>query len=229
MMPEIVLQQIVFLATASDSEIHPDAAVSQLEALVHALRELPPPERSAIDGGSGRYEPVGTPFPHGVACQSRTSGTNCTSMADVLAVSDVRNRWAEVFRQAVTERHPIAIERGGSERALLIGLDELERLIAAYEFRPEAYFEYEAVSIWLPELGLYGRGPAFEEAQDDLVAEVRDYVHEYLSDAPLYLRSPNRAEHFPFVMKAFVADAEDRLAAVVFASPGAVIAPAASS
>ena len=47
-MPDIVLQQIVFLATASDSEIHPDVAVAQLEALVHALRELPQSEREAF-------------------------------------------------------------------------------------------------------------------------------------------------------------------------------------
>jgi Antitoxin of toxin-antitoxin, RelE / RelB, TA system len=142
-------------------------------------------------------------------------------MPEVLAVSDVRKRWAEVFRQAVSERHPVAIERGGGERALLIGLDELELLIAGYEFHPEAFFEPEAVSVWLPELGLYGRGAAFEEAQDDLLAEVRDYVDEYLSEAQLYLRAPNRAAHFPFVMKALVADAEERLAAVVFASPEA--------
>jgi len=148
---------------------------------------------------------------------------------DVLAVSDVRSRWAEVFRQAVTERHPVAIERGRSERALLIGLDELERLIAGYEFHPEAFFEADAVSLWLPELGLYGRGSGFEEAQDDLLAEVRDYVDEYLSEAQVYLRAPNRAEHFPFVMKAFAADAEDRLASVVFAPHHAAVTEAAST
>lgn len=118
-------------------------------------------------------------------------------MPGLLAVTDVRTRWAEVFRQAVTERHPVAIERGGgSERALLIGLEEVERLISGYEFNPEAFFEPEAVSIWLPELGLYGRGPTFEEAQEDLLAEIRDYVDEYLAETQLYLRAPNRAEHF---------------------------------
>lgn len=45
---EIVLQEIVFLATASDSEIHPDVAVAQLEALVHAVRQLPEAEREAF-------------------------------------------------------------------------------------------------------------------------------------------------------------------------------------
>ena len=110
----------------------------------------------------------------------------------------------------------------------MIGLDELERLIAGYEFHPEAFFEADAVSLWLPELGLYGRGSGFEEAQADLLAEVRDYVDEYLSEAQVYLRAPNRAEHFPFVMKAFAADAEDRLASVVFAPHHAAVTEAAS-
>jgi hypothetical protein len=48
-MAEIVLQQIVFLATASDSEINPDVAVAQLEALAHAVRELPQAEREAFN------------------------------------------------------------------------------------------------------------------------------------------------------------------------------------
>lgn len=47
-MANIVLQQILFLATASDSEIHPDVAVAQLEALVHAVRQLPEAEREAF-------------------------------------------------------------------------------------------------------------------------------------------------------------------------------------
>lgn len=47
-MADIVLQQIVFLATASDSEIHPDVALAQLEALVHAVRQLPEAEREAF-------------------------------------------------------------------------------------------------------------------------------------------------------------------------------------
>ena len=140
-------------------------------------------------------------------------------MPDVLAVSDVRARWADVFRQAVNERHPVAIERAGSGQALLIGVDELERLIAGYDFNPEVFFEQDAVSVWLPELQLYGRGRSFDEAQEDLLAEVRDYLDEYLSEAQLYLRAPNRGDQFPFVMKALVADAADRLSDVLFPTP----------
>lgn len=138
-------------------------------------------------------------------------------MPEVLSASDVRSRWAEVFRRAAAERHPVAIERSGMEPALLIGVEELDRLLVGYEFHPEVFFEETAVSVWLPEFGLYGRGGSYEEAQEDLVHEVRDYVEEYLDEAQHYLRAPNRAEHFPHVMKALVADAVDRLPEVLFA------------
>ena len=145
-------------------------------------------------------------------------------MPEVLSASDVRQRWAEVFRRAVADKHPIAIERTGLEPALLIGADELARLLVDYEFHPEVFFEGDVVSIWLPELTLYGRGESYAEAADDLVHEVRDYLDEYLENARLYLHAPNRAEQFPYVIKALVADATGHLPETVFAEPRPVAA-----
>jgi prevent-host-death family protein len=146
------------------------------------------------------------------------------AVPEVLAASDVRKRWAEVLRRAVAEKHPVVIGRAGLEPALLIGAEELERLLVDYEFHPEVFFEESAVSIWLPELTLYGRGENYDEAHEDLVHEVLDYLDDYLGDAPLYLRAPNRAEQFPYVIKALVADATGRLAEVLFDAPRPVAA-----
>ncbi len=137
-------------------------------------------------------------------------------MPEPLSASDVRNRWSEVLRRTVNDRQPVAIERAGVDRAVLIGAEELDRLLMDYEFNPEVFFEDDAVSVWLPELALYGRGETFDEAQADLVREVLDYVDEYVSDAQLYLRAPNRAEQFPYVMKALVSDALGRLPETLF-------------
>lgn len=45
---EIVVDQIVFLATAADSEVDPDVAVKQLESLMGGLHELDEPQREAM-------------------------------------------------------------------------------------------------------------------------------------------------------------------------------------
>ncbi|MGA9762405.1 MAG: hypothetical protein WBQ14_08285 [Gaiellaceae bacterium] len=55
----------------------------------------------------------------------------------------------------------------------MLGRDDLLRLVAGHEFHPEVFSEEEAVSVWLPEFALYGRGGSFLEVQEDLLDEVR--------------------------------------------------------
>ena len=140
-------------------------------------------------------------------------------MPRTISATLARKRWSEYFDRAVHDRWPVLIERGSRERGLLIGSDELELVLSRYEFHPEAFFEPAAVSIWLPELALFGRGESFADAQADLVDEVRDYIDEYVADAPLYLRAANRSSHFPYVLRAFVADSAGRLTDILFAEP----------
>ena len=146
-----------------------------------------------------------------------------------ISVTDARKRWADVFSRAVEDRWPVPIERAGDERGLLIGFDEVMLLLDPYAFTTEVFFEPDAVSIWLPELQLYGRGATFEDAQADLVDEVKAYVEEFLADAQLYLRSPNRTAHFPWILKAYVADAAGELTAALFAAPEDVAEPVATA
>jgi hypothetical protein len=146
-----------------------------------------------------------------------------------ISVTEARKRWAEVFSQAVEDRWPVPIERGRDERGLLIGFDEVMLLLAPYTFTTEVFFETDAVSIWLPELQLYGRGATFEAGQADLVDEVNAYVEEFLADARLYLRSPNRAAHFPWILRAYVANAAGELAGALFAAPDETHTPVAAA
>ncbi len=138
-------------------------------------------------------------------------------MSITVTSTEARSNWSAFFRRAVHDRSPVAIERGSDDLGVLIGADELDLLLANNVFSPETFFEPSAVSLWLPELALYGRGPSFVEARADLIDEVRAYVEEYLADAPLYLRAPNRDHHFPWVIKAYVADAAGRLDDLLFA------------
>ena len=114
--------------------------------------------------------------------------------------------------------------------AFWIGFDEVRLLLDPYAFTTEVFFEPDAVSIWLSELQLYGRGATFENAQADLVDEVNAYVEEFLSDARLYLRSPNRAAHFPWILRAYVAkNAAGGLVGALFAAPEDVPEPVAAA
>lgn len=139
-------------------------------------------------------------------------------MENSLSVSRAREALGEVLSAAVRRHLPVTIERR-DERAVLVGLDDLDLLLTPYEFHPEAFFEDKAVALWLPEFALYGRGRTYDEAQEDLLEEVRAYVADYLADSPAYLAAPNRAPQFAHVVRALISDAQGKLAEVLFAPP----------
>jgi hypothetical protein len=139
------------------------------------------------------------------------------SVVKPLNLSDVRDRISDVFTDAVVRHRPVPIARGGKDLALLLGLEEMARLVESISFEPEVLKEKGAVNIWLPEFAVYGRGKDLAAARLDLLGEVRDYVFEYLEDIDNYRAAPNRKAHFPHVIKALVADLSGHLDRVIFA------------
>lgn len=133
-----------------------------------------------------------------------------------LSLTDVRERIGNVFTEAVHHHRPIPIVRGNRDLGMLLGLEEIERLVEGVSFHPEVLKEEHAVSIWLPEFQIYGRGNDLSAAREDLLEEVREYVFEYLEEIDAYRSAPNRRAHFPHVIKALVADLSGKLEPVVF-------------
>lgn len=139
-------------------------------------------------------------------------------MPDTLNISAFRDTVGPVFSDVVQRHRPTKIRRS-REEGVLMGADELAALVGQHEFHPRVYREPNAVSIWLPEFELYGRGATLADAKADLVEEVEVYVQEYLEDAELYLRAPNRAHHFPHILKAWLVADSDELEEILFAEP----------
>lgn len=130
--------------------------------------------------------------------------------------SDARNAFADIFDAAVAHA-PTRIARRRSGEAVLIGREDLLALTEPFAFNPAVYFEKQGVSIWLPELELWGRGSDFESAREDLIDEVRQYLEEWLADARLRA-APNRRPHAPWLVRALLLD-DTQLAESLFAEP----------
>ena len=142
----------------------------------------------------------------------------CVSIVDAEGVSSARGRLGEHVRSAA-EHRPVAFSNQ-RDLALLVGVSDLsDRLLERYSFSPEVLFDSGGGSVWLPELELFGEGQDLQAAQADLLEEVRDYARRYLDQAAVYLASPNRAQHYPYVVRAAALDLQERL-------PAALAAPA---
>lgn len=141
-------------------------------------------------------------------------------MPRALTVSKLREGLGPRFTQVVHEHRPVLVTRG-EDRALMAGLDEVVELVRDREFHPEVLRGDDGgVSYWLPEFAIYGEGPTLRDAREDLLAEIRQYVDEYLADSS-YSRAPNRRAHFGHVIRAYAADVQGVLADVVFPPPPA--------
>lgn len=128
--------------------------------------------------------------------------------------SEARNGFADIFDAAIAHA-PTRIARRRSGEAVLIGHDDLVALTEPFGFHPAVYFEPQGVSIWLPELELWGRGDDFASAHEDLVDEVRQYLEEYLADERLRA-APNHRPHAPWLVRAMLLD-DDQLSEALFA------------
>ncbi len=137
-----------------------------------------------------------------------------------LTVSSLREKIGPRLTDVVRDHRPVAVRRGQDELALLVGAQEVLALVADRRFSPEVFGSTGSVSIWLPELELYGQGPDLQLAKEDLLSEVRVYLDEYLGSSE-YVRAPNRSGHLPHVIRAYLADLRDELADVIFPGPPA--------
>ena len=135
-----------------------------------------------------------------------------------VSITEARRTIGQLFSDVVVKRRPAMIERQ-SQAGLLVGEDDAFDLLAPYEFHTEVLFEEGAVSFWVPELALYGRGSSYDEAAADLVDEVRAYIDEYWAEIDRFRHAPNRAGHFPYLCRAHLADRRGQLLDILLAEP----------
>lgn len=88
----------------------------------------------------------------------------------------------------------------------VIGNELMEKLFEGLHCRTEIENEVK-MGFWtayVPELDVWGRGSTLEEAVDDLVQAVQDYVEVFLANIPFYLGA-GRKEHLPYIFRFFFA------------------------
>ncbi|MGH7639880.1 MAG: hypothetical protein ACREOL_03060 [Candidatus Dormibacteria bacterium] len=121
---------------------------------------------------------------------------------------------SEVMTEVVHRQHPkIICRNGGRDRALLIGEEAAEQVLASFRFDPQVIVDGEEVTIRLAILGLMGGGATIEEALVDLTAELDAYADRFLDDFPFYRRT-QRADHLGYLLR-FKMTPTDRRAALL--------------
>lgn len=126
------------------------------------------------------------------------------------------------YEAAVKDGVPVPVSRAhDADVGLLINAEVLLDATAGLRFTPEVHSGGTQISVWLPELEIYGVGDTAHAAEEDLFDEVRIYVDEYFAEG--YLHVPGRREHYSYVLRALAADLLGQLREVVFAEVEAAV------
>ena len=84
----------------------------------------------------------------------------------------------------------------------LIAVEEKEAIVEPTPVRLTAQIEWSdgQCCAYCPELDLVTAMDTEEEALTDLAEMAVEYAEDYLGDLAFYAKSPNRAEHLPFIL-----------------------------
>jgi hypothetical protein len=146
-----------------------------------------------------------------------TSETGLSVLHEV-TVSEARNL-RPIFDEAVRDQHPVVIVRGGREQGLLVGREQLLRLLSSYRFHVDVIPEdIGGFTLWLRELEIGGNGPTLREARADLLAAARSYATNYLAQIDFYRHIPDLVAREPYVLRVALARDKAELERALFES-----------
>jgi antitoxin YefM len=120
--------------------------------------------------------------------------------------TDARRNFTDVFDTVVNKQKPLLVNRRKDDVFMIerqMQKEVLRRYTTAAEELPE---DNGSVTIAVDELDIAVNGATRDQALQELVQELKVYAEDYVARLPLFLNSPNRRPHLPFILRVQLAD-----------------------
>ena len=122
------------------------------------------------------------------------------------------------LQDAAAGHEPTVITRRRGPSAVLLSDEDLRAILSSYSFSTEVFREGTAVSVWLNELAIWGRGASFAEAKSDLLDEI-DQLFALLDADARYRSSPDVEARLPWIYRLRLARGDDERIGMLFPIP----------
>ena len=122
------------------------------------------------------------------------------------------------LQDAAAGHEPTVITRRRGPSAVLLSDEDLRAILSSYSFSTEVFREGKAVSVWLNELAIWGRGASFAEAKTDLLDEI-DQLFALLDADARYRSSPEIEARLPWIYRLRLARGDDERIGMLFPLP----------
>ncbi len=129
--------------------------------------------------------------------------------------TDARKEFSDVFDTVVFKHRPVVVKRR-KDAVFLIERQLQKELLSRYTTAAEELPEDDgSVTIAIDELDIAVNAPTKEAAVKELIEELKVYAADYIERLPLFLNSPNRRSHYPYILRIIMADNDDELLQLV--------------
>ena len=131
-------------------------------------------------------------------------------------LTEARKGFSALYNDVFYSLRPAIITRNNSEEVLIMRADLQKMLLSHFSLRPEIVTEEDdSTTLLLDPLELYVNAISLEEATRELIADLKVYAQDYIDRAQLFLNSPNRRDHFPYVLRILLCDSDEEISSLL--------------
>ena len=134
------------------------------------------------------------------------------TMLAELQFTEARNQFSTLYDSVFNSFNPTIINRKQTEQVALLRVDLLKMVLEDYKLSPEVIKEDDdSITLALDSLELYSNNSTLDLAAIDLIDDLKLYAKDYMDRSQLFLQSPNRKSHFPYVLKVLLCDNDEEI------------------
>lgn len=134
--------------------------------------------------------------------------------------SEAKAHLSDLMTDVYHSHRPHLVSRHrGKEQMLLVGREDLARLLANHRLDVRVVYDDGEVTLRVPDLGLLGFGDTYEAAAEDLLSELEVYAASYFQNPARYAYT-SRSSHAGVLMRFALSSLEGRRAMLAEAPAG---------
>ncbi len=133
-------------------------------------------------------------------------------MLTEIKFTNARKTFTDLYDNVWHRYLPVIINRNQNEEVLLLRRELQQEILKAYRLKPDILPEEDgSFTVALDEIDIAVNAPNLGEAVEELIKEMKVYAQDYLERFQLFLNSPNRKAHFPYVMRILLCDSDQEI------------------
>ncbi|TWH57335.1 antitoxin of RelE/RelB toxin-antitoxin system [Desulfitobacterium sp. LBE] len=137
------------------------------------------------------------------------------TMLTELQFTEARSQFSTLYDSVFNSFSPAIVKRKQTEQIAMLRVDLLKMVLEDYKLNPDIIQEDDgSITLALDALEVYINNSTLDLAAADLIEDLKLYAQDYLKRSQLFLHSPNRTHHFPYILRIMLCENDDEIRAL---------------